>query len=103
MASRSSALSSARLRRWPLHALLQPLAPCLVGDAEVLDAERAAVRLLERGHQLAQRAPLAPAELLPRDDLVEIRLGEAELLQAEQGVGPRAVAERIEIARSPAG
>ncbi len=80
-----------------LDALLQPRAPLLVGDRQILDAERAAVGLGERRDELAERAAGAAAERLPVHDPVEIASVEAELLELQERVVTWAVAERIEV------
>src|SRR4029453_7734618 len=80
-----------------LDTLLQPRAPLLVGDREVLDAERAAIGLGERRDELAERAAGAAAERLPVHDPIEIARVEAELLEMQERVVARAVPERIEV------
>src|SRR5207247_1500922 len=78
-----------------LHALLQPVAPPLVGHREVLDAEGAAVRLPQRGDQLAQRAARAALERCPVHHAVEVALGEAERRQPQQRALARAAAAPV--------
>ncbi len=79
-----------------LHALLEPFAPRLVGECQVLDAERAAVGASERREQLAEgRGPQA-AEAAAVHLAVQVALAEAELAEIEErvGRGPRARGSR---------
>ena len=82
-----------------LHPLLKPRPRRLVGDVHVLDPERAAVRFLEGGHELAQRRPLETLERRGVHRAAEVSLREAELAEGEQGMRVRGARERIEIGR----
>ena len=66
-----------------LHPLLEPRPRGFVGDVHVLDAERAAVRFLEGGHELAQRGPLETLEGRGVHRAAEVSLREAELSEGE--------------------
>ncbi len=69
-----------------LHPLLQPLALRLLADAQVLDAERPRVRLLQGGHEIPQRGSTEAPERRAVDDPIQVRLAQAELAQLQQGV-----------------
>ena len=80
-----------------LHALLQPVAPRLVGDVHVLDAERAAVGLAQRGDQIAQRRRRISRQRLGADRVIEVGFAEPEVREIQQRMGVDVVAERIEL------
>ena len=75
-----------RLVPGALDALLEPFALRLVGERQVLDAERAAVGALERRQQLAEGGGLQAAEGPAVHDAVEVALAEAELVEIEERV-----------------
>ena len=67
-----------------LHALLQPALDGGILAVHVLDADGAAVGPAQAGEDLAQRhLALAAGEVAGREGLVEIRVGEAEMLDLQ--------------------
>ena len=68
-----------------LHARLEPLALARIGDVHELGAERAAVGLAQRVHELAQRA-LELAVERGLDLAIQVRFREPERRQLEEGM-----------------
>ena len=92
-----AAIAGVESRPPSLPALAEPVAPGLVGEARVLDGQRAAVGRAQRGHEVAQGAGGAGRERRPVDDAIEIPLPDAALLRPQERMLARAAAERIEV------
>jgi hypothetical protein len=75
-----------RLVPGALDTLLEPFPLRLVGERQVLDAERAAIGAPERGQQLAEGRGLQAAEGPAVHRPVQVRLAKAELVQIEERV-----------------
>ena len=79
-------MGQGRLAPGALDALLDPFALRLVGERQVLDAERAAIGAPERGQQLAEGGRLEAAEGPAVHLAVQVALAEAELVEIEERV-----------------
>ena len=75
-----------RLVPGALDALLDPFPLRLVGERQVLDAERAAIRAPQRRQQVAERGGLKAAEGPAVHLAVEVAVAEAELVEIEERV-----------------
>jgi hypothetical protein len=78
-------------------ALLEPATLAGVLHLHQLDADGAAVRLAQRGHDLAQGAMRWAHQVERGHDAIEIRLGEAEAAHRQLARRGRGAAQRIEI------
>ena len=85
MRRRSSGVR-ARLVPGALDALLEPFPLRLVGERQVLDAERAAIGVLERRQQIAEGSGLETPEHPAVHRAVQVGLAKAEVVESEERV-----------------
>ena len=92
-----SSASSCGLIEDRLHPRGEPVALRLVGDADELNAERAAVGQAELLDQVAERAVGRAVESADADFAIQVRVCHSEVGQIEQWVVRAIVPERIEM------